>query len=134
MLSYLQDYSWIKKRWILTQNWTILSTGYRANLKIKTFVIVIFGVCFLFRYFLGSTNYFFYGEITAEYFAEFLQKEVISMIDFCIFFFVQQFLGRDQFSWSSLCGTVAKCCFFILSKFEHINLLSTLRNREIEIN
>lgn len=28
------------------------------------------------RYFLGSTNYFFYGEITAEYFAEFLQREV----------------------------------------------------------
>ncbi|XP_057298258.1 phosphatidate cytidylyltransferase 2-like [Hydractinia symbiolongicarpus] len=26
-------------------------------------------------YFLGSTNYFFYGEITAEYFAEFLQRE-----------------------------------------------------------
>lgn len=53
---------------------------------------------------------------------------------FLHFFFVQQFLGRDQFSWSSLCGTVAKFCFFILSKFEHINLLSTLRNREIEIN
>jgi len=26
-------------------------------------------------YFLGVTNYFFYGEITAEYFAEFLQQE-----------------------------------------------------------